>query len=227
MTIAGDGCLTTLVKVTATYKGPYGVATRVEVTPNAAGAWSTTLTLPGPPLPGAVIPITAVCAQRVLVQQVLFGYAEGRFVVTDASGRVPTMSVTPRRPVGTAVSVSGGGCQDGSSSQVRVLLRVSPVTDPLTAPVFGFAFVSPGSDGRWSATLTVIDTLAPGVDPVGDRMITAECGQLIVGGGYLTAFTYPQVPFAVTSATGHAVTPTTLPTAPTARARQGPIRFTG
>jgi hypothetical protein len=220
VSVAGDGCTTTLVKVSASYEGPYGLRTEADATVDGAGTWSIALSLPGPPLPGAVIPIRALCVQAVATGQVIFGYAEAQFTVTDDAGQIPAISVAPPGgPLGTTVDVSGEGCTT-TDGRVWVLLREPPLSPVTTnTPVLGSVVVPVGADGRWTATFTVTDAFARGTDPLGDRVVTAECDEFAAIGAYLTAFTYPGVSFTVTLAA--------LPVAPVAQARPGELSFTG
>lgn len=216
VTVAGDGCTTTLVRVDATYKGPYGVHTTVDVMPDGTGAWSVTIALPGPPLAGAIIPITASCLQGVGVAQPVLFYDPVDFQVTDAEGNVPTMTVAPERgPVGTTITVSGDGCP--AADTVRVQLRQPPVI--FMGPAFGAASARPDAGGAWTTTMLVTTGFAPGVDPAGAQVVTAECDEPIPG-GFLAAFNYPHVPFTI-------IDSTSLPDAAVAQAQPGVVAFTG
>lgn len=223
VTIGGDGCTPSLYVLVAV-SGPFD-RHMIDVLPGPTGAWSVTAPVSAALLPGVVVPIRANCIQRIGVTQYLVSYWAFEFTVTDAQGRVPTMTATPGSgPVGTVITVSGDLCPPTSAA--RTILTDDDVRRGQGDPAFGAASVTPGPDGRWTTTMVVTTAFAPGVDPLGERLVTGECDELFPAARTSHPhFFYASVRFTIT-ATG-AAPPTTLARAPAARPRPGRVRFTG
>jgi hypothetical protein len=157
-----------------------------------------------------------VMIRKIVVAAVTIAASVALIASPAWAGRPPLQISPSSGPTGTAITVSGAECGDGSPATVTIHLVVGDtIVATTTVPIAG------GGNGKWSGSITVPAGTAAGAIQVNANCFSSEAEQefsYVPGSFTVTAPAPTTTTTSTTVVVQQATTTTTVPPAPVAPA---------